>query len=131
MEYIFNHNGVAVVVEDEDDFCWGYYMTGDKITGDVWLFNIGETPDVPPWADGKRLPCQNPSENCYPHNISLPIVESDFYVEFNDIKGTAGIYFRELLIGVLSEGWHPGYSSFAKIDSGLAKAMDREVPRPT
>lgn len=134
MEYFFHENDITIVVEVEPDKCIAYYYAGEKITGDVWLFNIGETPEKPPWKQGGPPPYQNSSEYCYPHKIILPIIESDFDTLFPDDDNpdrSVKIYFRGLLIGLLADNWRPGYSTFARLDSGVAKTMGHEIPRPT
>jgi hypothetical protein len=133
---IFFQNGAdKVIIEIEPDACCAYYLSAsaDAITGDVWLFNIGETPVDPPWAGSEEWdgPYQNSSEFCYPHNIPTPVVGSDFDVDFHESNDTAGIYFREYLVGILADHWRPGKSSFARLDSPVAKKMEREIDRPT
>jgi hypothetical protein len=122
----------TVIIELEDDKCIAYFWSGaeDKITGDVWLFNIGETPEQIPWKLGGEPPYQNPIQYCYPHQVSLPIVETEFRVDFNSDKKKAGIYFRGYLIGVIGDQLRPGKSLFARSDSAVANDMQIDFTRP-
>lgn len=103
----FRHKADKIFVEVETDFCTAFYLSGaeDRITGEVWLFNIGDTPIYPPWVGSHNWerPYQNSSEYCYSHTIQTPIHESDFEVDFHPTNKTAGIYFRDHLIGILAD----------------------------
>ena len=130
----FNNDMDSVVVEVQTNMATAYFCSNDEIIGDVWLFNIGGTPELPPWKQGGEPPYQNSKDFCYPHNIKLPILESDFRAIFSepeDPNQTVGIYFRGKLVGILADGWLPGKSSFAKEDSAVARKMSVQPDLPT
>jgi hypothetical protein len=131
----YYHNEVDnLCIEVFPEMCAAFYVSREekKITGDVWLFNIGETPLDPPWEqEGCEVPCQNSVDYCYPHQIRTPIVESDFDVQYVEESETFGIYFRGKLVGILGDHHRPGKSAFAKVDSPAARTMGVELPLPT
>ena len=135
MVLMYNNGVDNLAIEVEPKECTAYYFSKaeKRITGDVWLFNIGETPEKAPWDDTEEWegPYQNSSDYCYPHDIQLPILESDFDVQFAEGSETFGIYFRGKLVGILGTHQRPGKSSFARQNSPVAKAMDQGTPRAT
>ena len=134
MVFVYHNDIDNLCIEVFPDVCIAFYVSKaeKRMTGDVWLFNIGSTPLNPPWDEVDTWEnFQNSSEYCYPHNIVTPILESDFEVHFNESTSAFVIYFRGKLIGTLADHQRPGQSSFAKKDSPVANKMEHEIPRPT
>ncbi len=117
-------NGDEVVIDEYNDCITAYYCREDGITGYVWLFNVGETPEAEPWtAPDAEPPFQNSTAYCHAHLIEGPIQSTDFDAAFNDERQTVGIYFRKKLIGVLWSDAKPGKSAYASVDSPVALVL--------
>ncbi len=41
----------SVLLEDDGSVAYAYLLEGDMITGDVWLYNVGEAPETVNWRD--------------------------------------------------------------------------------
>ena len=121
----------ARVVLDLDAGCvYAYYYSGDEITGDVWLFNVGGTPSTDPWPQGGKPPFCNSSKYCIEHSFEEPILENDFQVHFDLTNQTAGIYFRGRFAGLVGANTRPGWSTLAKENSPAAKKFTSAFPAP-
>jgi hypothetical protein len=64
LEYRHDALGAKLVFDDDDKAAYAYLKFGDKIVGDVWLYNVVPSPRNPEWQapDGRdKMPFANPA----------------------------------------------------------------------
>src|SRR4051794_28495264 len=54
----------AVVLQDDGRTGYAYFLRNERITGDVWLYNVGPPPAKDAWKDPSAMPFQNPASYC-------------------------------------------------------------------
>lgn len=125
----FPFEELTVYIESDRRTCYAYAGSQDgdiyNFYGDVWLFNCGPAPEVPPWKNGEHPPFANPIGLAREFDLGDEIVPSDF-----DVSAQAGadrityvISFRGRPIGTIWDGAHPGCSRFALCDGPVAMVL--------
>jgi hypothetical protein len=112
--------------EDDGKVAYGYLKHGERIVGDVWLYNRCPTPEKPEWKDRQKIPfanCKGYISN--EGQVVAPVTPSDVKVdwEYENTDPVAYVYVFEDLYGVVGVGDRPGYARFATRDGPLAKVM--------
>jgi hypothetical protein len=98
-------------------------LFNEDITGDVWLGNTNHTPVEEEWRYAGVMPFRNSVGYCKENMIDIDISELWVSWLLEDSVVTALIYQRNVVIGILKEGFKPGYSYNAKKDGPLALVM--------
>jgi hypothetical protein len=120
----FDHSetGIAVVLEDDDRVAYAYLLEGDRVVGDVWLYNVLEPPETTNWEDTSAMPFLNPRDLCQPEkpqrltsNSRIQCVWFDTGVEVS-VDG--------VLWARLERGSKPGWSRLAARPGPLAIPLD-------
>jgi hypothetical protein len=97
------------------------------VVGDVWLYNVVETPAEPPWSsDGARAndpPFPN-SRAFGRDDIEVPRVRSDgANVEVRAVQGQIDVMVDGALAARLARGATPGWSVMASADGPCARRL--------
>lgn len=119
----------TLTFEDDGKVGYAYLKEGDKIVGDVWLYNRCETPSKPEWKDRSKAPFANPSgyaaeggtvrEKIEPNAVKVNWEEDTGKLE-------AYVYIFEDLYGILGVGDKPGFARHALKNGPLAKIIEIE-----
>lgn len=104
---------------------YAYLFNAGEIVSDVWLFNVGQTPQCDEWDDLSKAPFSNSDEYVTDDTFDPSIDPlSDICVTFiRDSNGSiagASIFIRTILHAVLKVGLKPGYCRLAKRAGPLA-----------
>ncbi|MFL6138446.1 MAG: hypothetical protein ACJ74O_11665 [Frankiaceae bacterium] len=102
----------TVVVEEDERVCYAYFLDDGRITGDVWLYNVGETPATPEWTDPDRAPFRNPAAYVHPDAARPPADETGVEVRWRP-DGTAEVSLDGQVLGSLASGERPGRALLA------------------
>ena len=103
-----------------------YLVMDEEVVGDVWLYNLAETPDEPQWDDPEQLPFLNARE--YVVDVRFPPVVSEDEIVFHwhhrgENFDHLDLHVRGELLARVSDGSKPGWCRLAKIDGPLAKRL--------
>jgi hypothetical protein len=111
----------ALLLEDDGRVAYAYLLEDERIVGDVWLYNVGETPDRVDWSDRDAMPFQNPRAFCAPDRMDRLTPESKVTCEwFGD---RVQLMLDRELVAVLVVGAKPGWSRFAVQPGPLARPI--------
>ena len=117
----------SVIIEEDHNAVYGYLIRNEQIISDVWLYNVGNSPDFVDWDNPELMPFPSPFGLSKTDNEIIRIKnERSIRVEWgrNEIsKVQASIYYENVLVAVLVEGEFPGKSINAKSDSPLANTI--------
>ena len=123
----------SVVVDDDDKVAYAYFLENERITGDVWLYNVHPTPLLPAWLDRTNMPLMpvlNSREFVLEPMISPVSDAKDVQVIWDIDDGgqveSAGVFIRGVLECILKPGSRPGWSHRVKRDGPTAKTIPRE-----
>lgn len=117
--------GYSVIIEEYNKTVYGYMLFNDDILADVWLRNIGNTPVEEEWTYAEAMPFKN--STAYSKENMIDIEFNKLWVSWfleNSIV-TALIYQNNHVIGILKDGFKPGWSYNAKKDGPLALALKK------
>lgn len=106
-----------LVVEDDGSVCYAYLLDGDAIVGDVWLYNVGDSPKEVDWSDRSLMPFQNPARYCRIEE-SHSFDRSRMRCAWNG--GVAHVFIGDLLWAKVGKGDKPGRSILAAAPSPVA-----------
>lgn len=110
---------LRVVIEDDERVAYAYLMDSNgSIVGDVWLYNVAETPQKPEWTDRAKMPFLNPREFC--NTETVPRVTSESKVSCVAHEDYVDIEVDGVLVARLKVGAKPGWSRLASKDGPLA-----------
>lgn len=127
-----SETGYSVVIDGNDRVVYAYLINKDeKIVGDVWLYNLCESPRIPEWTSRDSMPFANSVEYAKDLDSYLELIEvSKFIVQWErsvQDKVMAKILIENVLFAVLIEDEKPGYSILAKKNGPLAKVLIDEL----
>ncbi len=111
----------SVVVEDDGRVAYAYLLQEEQIVGDVWLYNVAQTPDEVDWKDRAAMPFLNPKSFC----SSMPMnrLRSTSKVECRWRPIGADIVVDDILVARIDHGSKPGWSGGAAKEGPLAKPL--------
>jgi hypothetical protein len=115
--------GVALVIESDEQCCYAYYLSGGRVTGFVWLYNLGHLSDSLE-RKGDHGVC-NPKKFCKVPPIAVGQVPEDFQSIWQERNGVleCAIYVCEKLTAVVGDGDQPGWCRNATVDGPFAFAL--------
>jgi hypothetical protein len=112
----------TVVLEDDGRVAYAYLLDGETVVGDVWLYNVNDTPDTVDWKDRSEMPFLNPRPLCKVESSPRLREDSAIHCVWSD-TGTE-IFIEETLMARLSAGSRPGWSRLALRAGPLAKPLE-------
>jgi hypothetical protein len=113
----------SVMVEDNGEVCYAYFLSDSQTTGFVWLYNRGQAPDT--ISGTRNEPVKNPRK----YVLDLDFQPADSVQDFEAIwKVREGIpecalYLRQKLLAVVGNGDNPGWNINAKSDGPFALSL--------
>lgn len=116
-----------VVFDDDGKTGYAYLIVGEKVVGDVWLYNVGEPPQRPEWPERDKMPFANPAGFVSKEDFE-PIVDPDEIAV--DWEGGSGglpqvsIFLKGTKHALLRPGAKPGWCRLAIKPSPVAKPLD-------
>lgn len=119
----FNYESWVLVVEDDDCVAYAYLLDGDQLVSDVWLYNHGTDPVVPPWKSGAEMPFQNPVDFTGGQGGAWIPDQESLGVKWTGRGGLdrVEVYFGDQLFAWLQAGHRPGWSTRVRRSGPLAK----------
>ncbi len=126
IEIVDPQTAYAVVIDDDGRVAYGYLRDQQRrIVGDVWLYNVADSPEQPEWQDPQGSP---PFLNARRYVRESPPTRirrsEDVSVQWDKEDGVrASIFVDGGRYAVLREGAKPGWSAGALQDGPLAKVL--------
>jgi hypothetical protein len=123
--------GYSVIIDDDDRVAYAYLIYDDSVVGDVWLYNCGQSPDLPEWHDRGSAPFCNPRE--YAGDTRFSQIDnlgevSVTWIQTDGALTSANVFIRGEMIARLAPGKKPGWSLNASKDGPLAYVLNSESP---
>ena len=125
-----------VIIEESNHALYAYLLRKKNkiIISDVWLYNIGVTPDAPPWLSdqGKNAPYPNSKGNIFEKQLKYDANKNYFSVHFGfdeDRRVRAEIALIDLSdnrvwpLAILLESHKPSWCRNAAKDTPVAKSL--------
>ena len=113
---------MSVIFEDDGKVAYAYLLEAGVVVGDVWLYNVLDSPDDVDWKDSSAMPFLNPRNYCN-SGKNPQLREGSILVCEWSPSGVKvwidGVYFARLEVGA-----KPGWSRFAIQSGPLAKPLD-------
>jgi hypothetical protein len=110
----------AVVIEVDNRVAYAYLLEGDRVIGDVWLYNVDSTPETVDWHDREQMPFLNPRPYCTGERI--PDLRQDVHCNWSGDE--VEIVSDGSLVARLAPGAKPGWSRLALKNGPLAKTLE-------
>lgn len=122
----------AVVLEDDGRVAYAYLLIDEDIVSDVWLYNVGEPPELAPWEVDPRpeMPFQNPA-HLTRRGLFVPRLSHDALVELAWDDDGVEVSIFGVHSARLEAGKKPGWSRQAAADGPVALAIVGEDGKPT
>lgn len=111
----------AVVLEDDGRVAYAYLLDGERLTGDVWLYNVSPTPETVDWKDRSQMPFLNPKKYCQGETSPRLHARSRVDCEWSDAGVDVSI--DGIVMAKLENGSKPGWSRLALQPGPLAKPL--------
>ena len=112
----------SVVLEDDGRVAYAYLLDEEAIVGDVWLYNVAETPDSVDWKDQSKMPFLNPRSLCKSEDVPRLDPNSSIFCRWS--KSGVEIAIDGVLMARLKHGAKPGWSRLALRAGPLAKPLE-------
>jgi hypothetical protein len=109
------------VLEDDGRVAYAYLLKDRKIVADVWLYNVGESPESTNWRDKSAMPFLNPRGFC--SDGKLPRLDSATNIDCSWFVDGVEVRVDGRLVARLVAGVHPGWSYLARLAGPLAKPL--------
>ena len=120
----------SMIIDDDDRVAYAYILKYNKIVGDIWLYNVHNTPDKDAWVNKEELPFLNQSSHTKNlRKLSLS-ASDDIKISWGDVDGKRSVLLEinDDLKVMLQEGAKPGWSNNVYKDGPLAKVLvDKKV----
>jgi hypothetical protein len=124
-------NRYSVIIDEDHNTVYGYLMREEEIVSDVWLYNVGDSPEFVDWENPELMPFPSPIGLSVPNSETIRIIDTSLidvkwgYSKSKKVK--AFIYYNGSLFARLSEDDFPGESINALCDSRLANKLRNSV----
>lgn len=111
----------SLVIEDDDHVAYAYLLDGQRIVGDVWLYNVDMAPENTDWKRQKRRPFLQPRSFC----VEIPFLRlrEDSDVKATWAADTVVVEIDGIVWARLANGCKPGWSRLAARPGPLAKPL--------
>jgi hypothetical protein len=113
---------LSLVLEDKGRVAYAYLLQDDRIVGDVWLYNVAETPEEVDWRDPSHMPFLNPRRFCSDERIP-PLTRSS-NVSCCWLEDGVEVVAEGSLLARLRVGGRPGQSRLAGVAGPFAKPLE-------
>lgn len=113
---------MSVVIEDDGRVAYAYLLDGEDMIGDVWLYNVSETPKSVDWRDRESMPFLNPREFCSSDRMPRLSDASDLQCAWLD--DGVQVLLDEQIVAVLAPGAKPGWSRYVVRPGPLARPIE-------
>lgn len=126
LKFVHKESNFSVVIDDDGKVAYAYLLDGDRISGDVWLYNCGAAPKMPEWLDPQKAPFANARRYVQSEPFEPVTDDSQIQVEWSQPAKApliARIFIREEYHAKLTEGSKPGWCRLAKKDGPLALVL--------
>jgi hypothetical protein len=111
----------AVILEDDGRVAYAYLLEDEEIVGDVWLYNVEQTPDTVNWKDRAAMPFLNPRPFC--RDADVPRIGQSVPVHCQWSETGVEVSIDGVLLARLERGAKPGWSKLAIQPGPLAKPL--------
>jgi hypothetical protein len=111
----------ALVIEDDGRVAYAYLLDEDAVVGDVWLYNVADTPEQVDWRDQEAMPFLNPRRYCRKETVDRLREDSIVVCEWSS-QGVS-VTVDGVRLARLEHGAKPGWSRFAALSGPLAKVL--------
>ena len=115
-------DGRSVGIEDDGKVAYAYLLHGERIVGDVWLYNVAETPESVSFRDPEHMPFLNPRAFCRP-DAQIPRLGPESNVRCVWTSSHVDLFLDDDWIARLREGARPGWSKLAARSGPLARPL--------
>jgi hypothetical protein len=115
-------DGRSVGIEDDGKVAYAYLLRGDRIVGDVWLYNVAETPEAVSFRDPALMPFLNPRPFCR-SDVVLPRLGPSSTLRCAWTESHVDLFVDDDWIARLQDGARPGWSKLAARPGPLARPL--------
>lgn len=112
----------AVVLEDDGRVAYAYLLEEGKIVGDVWLYNVGPSPDEVDWGRRDAMPFENPRSLGTDRGTLRLSADSAVNCQWSQ-EGDVTVFLDGVALARLAPGSTPGWSRLAIKDGPLARPL--------
>ncbi|MEQ1572432.1 MAG: hypothetical protein ABMA25_26900 [Ilumatobacteraceae bacterium] len=114
----------SIVVEDDDRVAYAYLLDGQRIVGDVWLYNVDLAPEDTDWKRQARRPFLQPRPFCL--EVPFARLGEDSDVRARWTGDAVVVEIDGVVWARLASGSKPGWSRLAARAGPLAKPLREE-----
>jgi hypothetical protein len=111
----------AVVLEDDGRVAYAYLLEKNEIVGDVWLYNVADSPEAVDWSDRSAMPFANPKRYCATERLPRLTEASNVRCSWSD-RGV-DIAVEGIDFARVEHGSKPGWSRLAAVPGPLANPL--------
>jgi hypothetical protein len=112
---------LALMLEDDGNVAYAYLLEGEEIVGDVWLYNVAESPLEVEW-DPSAMPFLNPKKFC--REDKVPRMREESLVDCKWSSRGVEVTIDGVLMARLEVGAKPGWSKLAACSGPLANPLE-------
>jgi hypothetical protein len=116
---------LSVVLEDDGRVAYAYLLEGGTVVGDVWLYNILDSPGDVDWENPSLMPFLNPAIYC--NSEQAPRLRDGSNLSCDWSPRGVEIWIDGIHVARLEVGAKPGWSRSAIRSGPLAKPLDGSV----
>lgn len=113
----------AVVLDDDGRVAYAYLLENENVVGDVWLYNVVDSPESPEWPDPSNAPFLNPKDFCKT-NEKLSRLDDESAVTCGWFEGGVDVSIEGRWVARLVRGAKPGWSLLAAKRGPLALPLE-------
>ena len=111
-----------VVLEDDGRTAYAYLLQEERVTADVWLYDVGVDPETVDFRNPSGVPFQNPKQYCAADR--LPRLTDASRVSCRWLPAVVEIDVDGVVWARLEPGSRPGWSRGVAVANPLAKPLD-------
>lgn len=127
LEYRNDDAGAKLVFDDDGKTAYAYLIVGEKVAGDVWLYNVCESPQKPEWSDRDKMPFANPVGFASEEKFEPIANPADIVLEWevgSDGLPQVSVFLKGTRHALLRPGAKPGWCRLAANPSPIAKPLN-------
>jgi len=115
-------DGRSIGIEDDGKVAYAYLLHGDGIVGDVWLYNVADTPESVSFRDPEHMPFLNPRGFCR-QEVAVTRLSAASNLRCVWTASHVDLFVDSEWIARLREGARPGWSKLASRPGPLARPL--------